>query len=74
MSDVIRDHVYVSWHNVSAKSGDGLKESMLGGKNAFDSLIDAMLQWDAEGKYAKESDSTEDLEEEAAPSGGCSLS
>jgi len=61
MADCVRDHGYTSWHAVSAKEGTGLSA---GSNNAFDRLIDEMLEWDAEKKYAKEGDEDiVDLEE-----------
>lgn len=70
MADVCRDHGYVSWHAVSAKEGEGLRDSAT---TAFDSLIDQMLAYDAEGKYAKEDDGTVALEgeDDSANAGGC---
>ena len=71
MADVVRDHGYVSWHAVSAQEGDGLHDSVTV-SNAFDSLIDQMLEWDAAGKYEGEDDGTVKLEdEEVSQGGGC---
>jgi small GTP-binding protein len=68
MADTCRDHGYVSWHAVSAKEGSGLKDSTM---TAFDSLIDSMLEWDADGKYAKEGDDAVVLDDDKPASGGC---
>jgi len=68
MKDTCRDHGYISWHAVSAKDGLGLRDSST---TAFDSLVDEMLKWESEGKYAKDGEEIVDLDEHSSGSGGC---
>lgn len=70
MERCCRDNNFISWHQTSAFDGRGLKEVQDSQQpTCFDSLVDQLLLWDEQGKFATEEGEGEgavDLEAEGA--------
>jgi small GTP-binding protein len=70
MERCCRDNNFISWHQTSSFDGRGLKEVQDREQpTCFDSLVDQLLLWDEQGKFATESAEREgavDLEAEGA--------